>query len=267
MSDDRKIKHRKVDKEGKGGEPLPKSINPSDEVADQQAKPQSAGVFASGWYWLFAIASLAVVAVFTVYKPQASMDGHDIARAEPKASKLSSIAGSSQERVFAVYPGDRLFTQDELTKLGSNAKRIHLGILGRVYDVTKGLKYYGPEGGYSFFAGRDATRSFVSGDFSDSGLTDDLEGLSIREYLGIADWVGTYEKEYTYVGRLIGRFHNENGEPTVALLDAEEKIRLARELQAEEEDRNKLFPPCNSRWAAGKGEVWCSDKRYLSTLC
>ena len=31
--------------------------------------------------------------------------------------------------------------------------KIYLAILGCVYDVTKGKKYYQPEGSYSFFAG------------------------------------------------------------------------------------------------------------------
>ena len=57
---------------------------------------------------------------------------------------------------------------------------IYLAILGTVFDVTKGFvlgslksvftifsrfrdKHYGLKGGYSFFAGRDGSRAFVSG--------------------------------------------------------------------------------------------------------
>ena len=30
---------------------------------------------------------------------------------------------------------------------------IYLAILGRIYDVSKGKKHYGPGGGYNFFSG------------------------------------------------------------------------------------------------------------------
>ena len=40
-----------------------------------------------------------------------------------------------------------------------------LALLGVVYDVQRGQEYYGPGGGYSFFAGRDASRAYVTGKF------------------------------------------------------------------------------------------------------
>lgn len=33
------------------------------------------------------------------------------------------------------------------------SKGTYLAILGRIYDVQKGVKHYGPSGGYHFFAG------------------------------------------------------------------------------------------------------------------
>lgn len=50
----------------------------------------------------------------------------------------------------------RLFTKEELWEHyrgGEGSKGLHLAIMGRVYDVKKGIKHYGPGGGYSFFAG------------------------------------------------------------------------------------------------------------------
>lgn len=49
--------------------------------------------------------------------------------------------------------------------------------MGRVYDVTSGRLIYGPRGSYHFFAGRDASRAFVTGCF-ETHLTHDLRGLS-----------------------------------------------------------------------------------------
>ena len=53
-----------------------------------------------------------------------------------------------------------------------------LAVLGEVFDVSKGAKHYAPGMGYSFFTGRDGSRAFVTGDFTEAGLVDDLTGLS-----------------------------------------------------------------------------------------
>jgi len=48
-----------------------------------------------------------------------------------------------------------LLTIDQLAKYdGSpNAPGLYLALLGKIYDVSKGSKHYGPDGGYHFFAG------------------------------------------------------------------------------------------------------------------
>lgn len=50
---------------------------------------------------------------------------------------------------------EKLFTKDQLKEYNGheNSKGLYLAILGHVYDVKKGNKYYGPGGGYEFFAG------------------------------------------------------------------------------------------------------------------
>ena len=50
----------------------------------------------------------------------------------------------------------RVFTSLELKQFdGSDEnKPIYLAMLGRVFDVTKGSRHYGPGGGYSFFSGK-----------------------------------------------------------------------------------------------------------------
>jgi cytochrome b involved in lipid metabolism len=265
MSSEEGVKHRYPIREGTE-EKQSESTAPSTQQTALQADPESPNSAGSIWHWLLATSSLLVLVVCTVYVQKAYLSSFDTEKASdivnrPTTMVLETASSKSSGKLFPVSSGDRLFTKNELKELGSSSRRIHLAILGRVYDVTKGRKHYGPKGSYSFFAGRDATRSFVSGDFSDSGLTDDLEGLALREYLGIVDWVETYEKEYTYVGRLIGTFYDRNGEATEALLDAEKKIRLGGELQAQEKERDRLFPQCNSHWSGGKSRVWCSEKR------
>ena len=61
--------------------------------------------------------------------------------------------------------------------------------------LLSGSQYYGPGGGYSFFAGRDASRAFVTGQFEEAGLVARVEGLSTSDYLGLEEWAAFYEKE------------------------------------------------------------------------
>ncbi|KAI9823402.1 MAG: hypothetical protein M1826_007758 [Phylliscum demangeonii] len=48
---------------------------------------------------------------------------------------------------------------------------IYLAINGSVYDVSASPAFYGPGGAYAFFAGRDATRAFVTGCFGGAGTS------------------------------------------------------------------------------------------------
>lgn len=53
---------------------------------------------------------------------------------------------------------------------------IYVALNGSVYDVSASPHLYGPGGSYHFFAGRDATRAFVTGCFEED-LTGDLRGV------------------------------------------------------------------------------------------
>lgn len=53
----------------------------------------------------------------------------------------------------------RLFTVDELALYdGVEHDELYLSILGSVYDVSKGVKHYGPDGAYNFFIGELKTK-------------------------------------------------------------------------------------------------------------
>ena len=58
------------------------------------------------------------------------------------------------------------YTREELFELGNGENEsgtILLSIFGRVYDVSQGQKYYGKNGKYHLFAGRDSTRALATG--------------------------------------------------------------------------------------------------------
>lgn len=71
---------------------------------------------------------------------------------------------------------------------------IYLAIKGDVYDVSPKHYIYGPDGAYAFFAGRDASRAFVTGCFTKDHLTHDVRGFSEHEFQVcfsfFSEWVG-----------------------------------------------------------------------------
>ena len=162
----------------------------------------------------------------------------------------------------------RLITKEELQQHGPEgpSSPIWLSILGRVYNVDSGKQHYGKNGGYNFFAGRDGTRAFITGDFTDEGLKEDIYGLGPKECADLQSWVdGTYEMDYIFVGKLIGGFYDNNGEPTEMNLEFQHQLKLAKELDDLQKAEEKVFPPCNSRWSQTDGGwVSCSTKRSVT---
>lgn len=50
------------------------------------------------------------------------------------------------------------------------------------------------------FSGKDASLSFITGDFTESGLTDDVSSLSHLQVVALYDWLAFYQKVYQSVG-------------------------------------------------------------------
>ncbi|KAF2355723.1 Cytochrome b5-like heme/steroid binding domain [Trinorchestia longiramus] len=158
---------------------------------------------------------------------------------------------------------ERIFTDEELKEYSGKpgSKGLYLAFLGKVYDVKKGEKFYGPGGGYEFFAGRDASRAFVTGNFEDAGLTDDIKGLSSQDLLGIKTWSTFYDSDYPYMGKLAGRYYTATGAETQYKLDVDRWLEEARLNKEKDDDAYKIFPPCNTEWNQDRGSrVWCTRK-------
>ncbi|XP_066602961.1 membrane-associated progesterone receptor component 1-like [Prorops nasuta] len=100
----------------------------------------------------------------------------------------------------------RDFTYEELKKyngIGSDG-RILIGINGSVYDVTKGAQFYGPNGPYSAFAGKDASRGLATFDVEAAMESyDDLSDLTITEMNSMKEWEEQFKERYDYVGKLL----------------------------------------------------------------
>merc|ERR1712209_184366 len=82
--------------------------------------------------------------------------------------------------------------------------RVCVAVNGKVYDVTKGKRFYGPGGPYCAFAGRDASRGLAT--FSVEPVSedyDDLSDLKPHEMDQVKEWELQFSEKYTYVGKLL----------------------------------------------------------------
>lgn len=157
--------------------------------------------------------------------------------------------------------GFRLLIPEELARYrgGPGDPGLYLALLGRVYDVSSGRRHYEPGAHYSGFAGRDASRAFVTGDFSEAGLVDDVSDLSFSEMLTLQNWLSFYEKNYEFVGKVLGRFYGEDGLPTPELTQVEAMISKGLEANKQALEEKHKFPPCNVEWSSARGSrFWCS---------
>lgn len=195
----------------------------------------------------FLIATIAVLVAFYSWKGTNN---------NPKSAVQPPITISSDE--------EKLFTAEQLALFdGSEEGRgIFIAILGRIYDVDRGRRHYGPGGSYNFFAGRDATTAFISGDFETvNEELDDVLRLPPRDILAVYNWQKFYDKDYTYVGKLIGRYYDADGEEKEYLRVVRDEVRKEEANNVRLEKEKQEFPPCNTKWSAEEGSTfWCSTK-------
>ena len=102
----------------------------------------------------------------------------------------------------------------------------------------------------------------MTGEFNEVGLTDDIEGLSPAQVGELDGWVKFYDKDYTFVGKLIARYYNKDGSPTKEWYRYQKALADKEKLDAEQEVLKKRYPGCNSQWTQDEGgKVYCSSGR------
>ena len=112
--------------------------------------------------------------------------------------------------------------------------------------------------------GKDGSKAFVTGEFNKEGLIDDLSGLTLLQLDEVENWAQFYDKDYTYVGKLIGRYYAHDGKPTKEWYHHQKRLGEKDLLKAEMKKNQERYPPCNSQWnEATKGRVYCSEKRSV----
>lgn len=97
-------------------------------------------------------------------------------------------------------------TLDELKSYdGKNEDgRILLAVNREIYDVTKGARFYGPEGPYAPLAGNDATRALAL--FAVDAVKDhwdDYTDLNVSQMNTVTEWIEQFREKYDFVGRLV----------------------------------------------------------------
>jgi len=114
-----------------------------------------------------------------------------------------------------------------------------LSILGEVYDVTPGRQYYGKGASYSIMAGRDASPSFVTGEFTEEGAAKSLSEIDPKEIAAINEWKKFYVEsdKYFKVGVLEGLYYDSEGKETPALIEAMGKVEEGERLAKIERER------------------------------
>ena len=92
------------------------------------------------------------------------------------------------------------YNQEQLEKFGKDSEKILLALNGNVYDVSDGKEFYGKNGPYYMFAGKDAT--FGLGSMSLTTTKIDRE-LTESEKKIVMDWERRFKLKYKIVGRYI----------------------------------------------------------------
>ena len=96
------------------------------------------------------------------------------------------------------------YTAEELEEFGDglDGRPILLSLFGRVYDVSKGAKYYGAEGNYHMFAGNDVTYSLSTGCKTPSCIGKATDELTEKELLEGKRWLSFFHlhDKYPLVG-------------------------------------------------------------------
>ncbi|WZN60718.1 cytochrome b5-like steroid-binding protein [Chloropicon roscoffensis] len=96
-------------------------------------------------------------------------------------------------------------TKEELKEYTGkdSSKPLLVAINGKIYDVTSGSDFYGPEGPYNLFTGIDASRALAKMSFKPEDLAGGTDDLSQSEKDILFDWEQKFKMKYKYVGDVV----------------------------------------------------------------
>lgn len=98
------------------------------------------------------------------------------------------------------------YTDKELLEFGSgiDGKPILIGVLGHVYDVSAGSKFYGEDGDYYVFAGHDITYSLATGCKTQECVNKKSDKFEDHELSEAKRWLSFFHlhDKYKIVGKM-----------------------------------------------------------------
>jgi membrane-associated progesterone receptor component len=102
----------------------------------------------------------------------------------------------------------RDFTLEQLKEFDGQRTdgRILIAVNGKVFDVTRGKRFYGPGGPYGVFAGRDASRGLATFSLTEEAIKDeydDLSDLTAMQMDSVREWEMQFTEKYDLIGRLL----------------------------------------------------------------
>ncbi|KAJ1451932.1 cytochrome b5-like heme/steroid binding domain-containing protein [Pelagophyceae sp. CCMP2097] len=131
--------------------------------------------------------------------------GHRIFAKRPVAAKAVEEEEEEEEDPPRDFTPQQLLEFDGAEVEGDDPKAIYICCKGEVFDCSAARDFYGPEGAYGAFAGRDASRAFAKFSLDAKDLENtSLADLTHGERDMLDDWYMKLKhvKCYKVVGRL-----------------------------------------------------------------
>ncbi|KAG0649302.1 Membrane steroid-binding 2 [Hyphodiscus hymeniophilus] len=172
---------------------------------------------------------VAVIAALAVYHFQ--FQSHS---SPANSSSTSGPSGSS-----TAPENDKIQLTDEQLASYTGAdpeKPIYIALNGTIFDVSSGRSFYGPGGHYGHFAGRDATRAWVTTCFQPEHLTWDMKGV---EAMFVPKWMDE-EIESAADGRSTEALPEGLKEQAATLMQKIGKVTEAEKKRRREEDAEEV---------------------------